>query len=199
MDVYSASISWRYTEIYYCRHIMADILLQIYYGSYISANILQQIYWGRYVTAYVYKTADILWQIYYCKLITADISQQIYCGICITANTLWQTAIVLRQIYYGLNITAHIYIYIYIAYDKNGHISTNVQRQKLSIAASESACCNSSSQRLLSGMPRSDTTQPRTSGNIQTRYEEPILIRNTTEPCIADMAEILDMTQPTRP
>ena len=34
----------------------------------------------------------------------------------------------------------------YIAYHKNSHISTNVQRQKLSIAACELACCNASPQ-----------------------------------------------------
>ena len=34
----------------------------------------------------------------------------------------------------------------YIASNKNGHISTNVQRQKLSDAASESVCCNASPQ-----------------------------------------------------
>ena len=49
------------------------------------------------------------------------------------------------------------------------------------------------------GMPRSDTTRPRASGNIQTRHEEPMLIRNTTEPRIADTAERVDTTRPTRP
>ena len=62
------------------------------------------------------------------------------------------TAYILRQIYYGRYITATILRQIrygrYIAYHKNGHISTNVRRQKLSIAASESACCNASPQGL---------------------------------------------------
>ena len=59
---------------------------------------------------------------------------------------------IIRQIYYGRYITADIFRRIhygrYIAYNKNGHISTNVQRQKLSIAASESFRCNASPQRL---------------------------------------------------
>ena len=113
---------------------MADILRQIYYGRYITAEILRQIYYGRYIMAYIYRdiTADILWQIYYGNYITAGILQQVYYGRYITAD-------ILRQIHYGR----------YIAYHKNGHISTNVQRQKLSIAASESACCNASPQGLL--------------------------------------------------
>ena len=48
-------------------------------------------------------------------------------------------------------------------------------------------------------MPRSDTTRTRTGGNIQTRHEDPMLIPNTTGPCIADTAEMIDKTQPTRP
>ena len=64
-------------------------------------------------------------------------------------------ATILRQINYGRYYGIHIiYIYIlrrihhsrYIAHYKNGHISTSVQRQELSIAASEYDCCNASPQ-----------------------------------------------------
>ena len=48
-------------------------------------------------------------------------------------------------------------------------------------------------------MPRSDTARHRTGGNIQTRHEEPTLIRITAEPRTADMAETVDMTRLTRP
>jgi hypothetical protein len=114
---------------------MADILRQIYYGRYITAEILGQIYYGRYIMAYIYRdiTADILWQIYYGNYITAGILQQVYYGRYITAD-------ILRQIHYGRYVAYH---------HKDGHISTNFQRQKLSIAASESACCNASPQGLL--------------------------------------------------
>ena len=47
-------------------------------------------------------------------------------------------------------------------------------------------------------MPRCDTTRPRTGGGIQTRHEGLMLIRNTTEPKIADTAGIIDVTRPTR-
>ena len=50
------------------------------------------------------------------------------------------------MIHYGRYTTAdtlqHIYIYMYIASNKNGHISTNVQHQKISIAVFEPACGN---------------------------------------------------------
>ena len=79
------------------------------------ADILWQIWYGRYITA------DILWQIYYGNGITTNILRQIYYIRYVTADTL-------RQIHYGR----------YIAHHKNNHIFTNVHRQKLSTAASES-------------------------------------------------------------
>ena len=42
------------------------------------------------------------------------------------------------------NISWQVHYGRYIESNKHGHILTNFQRQKLSIAASESACCNAS-------------------------------------------------------
>ena len=47
-------------------------------------------------------------------------------------------------------------------------------------------------------MPQCDTTRPRTGGGIQTRHEGLMLIRNTTEPKIAETDGIIDVTRPTR-
>ena len=124
-------------QIYYGGYITADILGQMYYGRYIMAEILREIYHGTYIMA------DIIQQIYYIcrsRYIRADILQQVHYGRDMMAdiyNSRHISADRLRQIHYGR----------YIAYHKNGHISTNAQRQKLSIAASESVCCNASLQR----------------------------------------------------
>ena len=74
-----------------------------------------------------------------------------YFGRYITAGVLW-------QIYYGNYSIADVYYGRYIAYHKNVHISTRVQRQKLSIAAPESVCCNASPQRA-QGPPRESICQ----------------------------------------
>ena len=54
----------------------------------------------------------------------------------------------LWQIYYGRYMTADILRQIrygrYIVYDKNCHNLKKLQRLRLSIAASESPCCNAS-------------------------------------------------------
>ena len=44
------------------------------------------------------------------------------------------------------DILQHLRYGTYIPYHNNGHISTNIQRQKLSIAASEFVCCNEPAQ-----------------------------------------------------
>ena len=69
------------------------------------------------------------------------ILRQIYCDRYITADILW-------QIYYGGYIMADTlqHIYTHIASNKNSHLSTNFQFQKLSIAVFEPACCNASPQ-----------------------------------------------------
>ena len=59
----------------------------------------------------------------------ADILWRIYHGRCITAD-------ILPQIHYSRCIACH----------KNNNISTNLQRQKLSISESEPVCCNVSHQ-----------------------------------------------------
>ena len=84
-------------------------------------------------------------QIYYGRYITGDILRHMHYGRHIKANTF-------RQIYYGRYITADMLRQIrydrYIACHKNGHISTNFQRQTLSIAVFEPACWDPSHERL---------------------------------------------------
>ena len=145
MEVHCESPLWIYIyiyilrRIYYGRYIMADTLRHAYYIRYITTDILRQIYHGRYTMAnilhhlytyiYIYITADMLHGRY-------------HCGNYITADILWQIfdmADILQQIHCGR----------YIASDKNGHISTNVQRHNLWIAAPASFRCNASPQGLL--------------------------------------------------
>ena len=121
-------------EIFYSRHIMADTLLLTSYSSYIAVNILWQICFGRYITADVLR--EIYYRIYYCRYMIAEILRPLY-------SSRYMTADILRQIHPSR----------YIAHNKNNHVSTNVQRRKLSIAASESLCCNASPQRA-QGPPR---------------------------------------------
>ena len=102
------------------------ILRDVYYG--ITPHIC--------IYMHIYTLLQILRQIYYSRYIMADIVRLIYHSRCITAD-------ILQQIHYGRNI----------AYHKNLHTSTCFQRQKRSIAACESVCCNASPQRVR-GPPR---------------------------------------------
>ena len=111
-------------QTYYSGYIMAVISRQIYYGRYIRADELRQIYYGRYFRA------NVLQQTYYRRYITAHILRQIYSCRYSTADMLRQ---ILRQMY---------------CVQQNGHISTDFQRQKLSTAVREPACCEPSPQRL---------------------------------------------------
>ena len=78
------------------------------------------------------------------------------------------------------HIYIHIYVWIYI-----GENNTRVYIHACGV--------------YIAGLPRSNTTQPRTGGKIRKRHEEPVLIRNMTEPCIADTPQIIVKTRSTRP
>ena len=65
----------------------------------------------------------------------------------------------------------HYGICIQIAFNEDGHISTNVQRQKLSIAASESARCNASPQRATIG-PHEGTGRHKQTPKFNSTYKQ---------------------------
>ena len=124
------------------RPTRTNILQQIYYGRYIMADVLQQIYYGRYITT------DILWQIYY-EIALPNHPMKRNPRTPRTSpepprdspGTPLEQPVDSPRTPQGPPGTTMD--------DKNSNISTHLQRQKLSIAASESFCCNASSQRLL--------------------------------------------------
>ena len=120
-----------YIYIYIYIYLMADVLRQMYYGIHITADILADVLRQLYHCKYT--TTDTLWQMYYGRYITADIFRHICRGRHIVPD-------ILRQI----RADRHI------AYHKNGHISANVQRQKISIAVFEPVCWDPSPHGLLS-------------------------------------------------